>query len=95
MRMVILLLSELRLWGMVKLTKAVNLVIKAIQSSLLLIKEFLKGHMKHVLLRPMTKLCLGKVTLQCFHPICAGLMPRIHSGAVFSVHAFPLKNAVV
>ena len=40
MRMIILLLSELHLLGMVKLTKAVNVAIRATQSSLLLIKEF-------------------------------------------------------
>lgn len=41
--MVILLLSELHLFGMVKPTKVVNLALRATQRSLLLIEEFFKG----------------------------------------------------
>lgn len=89
MGMVVLLWSDLLLLGMVKLTKVLNLAIRATQSSLLLIKEFV------LLVRPMAEFRVGKVTLQHSHSTHGGLMSRIHSGAVFPVCVFPLKTAVV
>lgn len=50
--------------------------------------------MKH-LLRPLAELCVGKAILHWCHPTHAGHMPKIHSGADFSVYAFPLNTAVV